>query len=385
MDGRIGLLPVELRILTSLGNVGTLAELAPLADWELTLGLARYHRISGPLGRAIDSSTVRPHVPAPMWSSLRDELDWRGAWYRQQVVPQLTELVDAFEDRAIRPTILKGAALVTRGWVDAAARPMADLDLLVRRSEVQAASELLHDLGYRNHVDRETATWARANHYQDPAVHHDDHPLPVELHGDIQHPRHRRRFPVTSLQVCDADLRGRTVTLLSAADQLAHLCLHFWNDRARGQVGALGQLYDLAGAANRWTDDGWEQLASDAAQRGNSDTIAAAMATARLLLDVAITCSLPRVHRFVEDARLCTFIIRRVLAPRPDPVQLLVVAPDVEHNARSVAARIESLLRRRGSASPSGGDLVRAGAWLVRHPADARSELRIERWSHSLA
>ncbi|MBX3171323.1 MAG: nucleotidyltransferase family protein [Candidatus Eremiobacteraeota bacterium] len=62
---------------------------------------------------------------------------------------ELTRIGQAFHQRGLRALVLKGASLLGKSYPELAARPMGDLDLLVRPQDEGKARLILRSLGYR--------------------------------------------------------------------------------------------------------------------------------------------------------------------------------------------------------------------------------------------
>jgi len=64
-------------------------------------------------------------------------------------VSELSRIGQAFEQRGLRALVLKGASLLGETYPELAARPMGDIDLLVRSEDEGPARVILRSLGYR--------------------------------------------------------------------------------------------------------------------------------------------------------------------------------------------------------------------------------------------
>lgn len=73
----------------------------------------------------------------------------RSLWIRTELLlREAAATVTLLRGRGIDTVLLKGAALVAGGYLDAGARPMSDFDLLVRPGEALAAAALLEEHGW---------------------------------------------------------------------------------------------------------------------------------------------------------------------------------------------------------------------------------------------
>jgi hypothetical protein len=395
----VEVLPAELAVLALLDRPELLRDLAARVDWATLLPLASHHRLSGSLAAAIE----RCGEPSPVPPAVHDEVVLQRARVEvrssSEILPQLEEVCDALVSVGVAPTLLKGAALVWSGMVPGGERPMADLDLLVAGRDVVAASQALERLGYRSTGSARTRRWARAHHYQDPAWRHPDRPLDVEVHWALQEHDHRLGFESSTLVTVPLGLpSGTTVKRLGDRDLLTHLCLHFWRDRADGGPASLGQLWDIRRVSPSADAPLWTELRSIALIRGHVQVLAAVLACSHVVLGGPLPPGYPEVRRMAASEELRSFAIRRVLAPRPRHIQLLMVTADVDHTAWRVVSRIAAQTRRRTAELR---DIYGAGsAWrlrlrhvaatlallglALRSPLEAAAELRLDRWAHRL-
>lgn len=119
--------------------------------------------------------------------------------------------------RAGVPVIaLKGPCLAERLYGDASLRTCYDLDLLVRRSDVPRAEQLLTELGF--------APNGRADDYHRPWSRN---AFNLELHHNVENP-HAFDFDVDAAwdRASLSQFHGAPVWLLAPADELLYLCLH---------------------------------------------------------------------------------------------------------------------------------------------------------------
>ena len=392
------LLPPELAILTTLDRPYLWPRYADQVRWDTVIDLAGYHRLEGRLASILEAANDAG-APAALLSEVIDRRERAERRFLTQALPQLEELCSALLATNLKPTLLKGASLIVAGLARPGERPLSDLDLLVHRSQAQAAQGVLDELGYRTEAPPEIRRRAWNYHYQDAPLSHPDRWLNLDLHWDIQHPRHRASFGIDTMERTSLRLpSGSVVDRFVDADELTHLCLHFWKDREQGRPGALGQLWDIQAAASRMTASDWSDLTERARSRGHERTLAAVLAITHLLLGWPTPSGFPAVSELAGDERTASFAIRRVLAPRPEHIQLFMVTPDVAYRPARNATRVLAYLRQPladRSGNRSGPTAIRARAHhltfvlqcLARSLsafADTRAEIKLDRWAHSL-
>jgi Uncharacterised nucleotidyltransferase len=79
----------------------------------------------------------------------------RYLWARNLPLIELAKRVHvAFADVNVPAVALKGTSLVASGYMDRSIRPMEDIDILVTRSHLQTAVQILDGLGFEPHVIR---------------------------------------------------------------------------------------------------------------------------------------------------------------------------------------------------------------------------------------
>lgn len=143
-----------------------------------------------------------------------------------------------FHSQAIPVIALKGPSLAERLYGDAALRSYSDLDLLVRKSDLSRAEDLLTVLGFAPagcRVDNEQP-WRRGD-------------ITVDLHHDVEDPLiFDFRIDEVWQRAQPAEFHGAPVHLLAPADELLFLCLH----GVRHRFGNLRLILDLVFAFRCW-------------------------------------------------------------------------------------------------------------------------------------
>lgn len=152
----------------------------------------------------------------------------------------LKAMLADFHRRAIPVISLKGPWLAERLYGDAALRSYADLDLLVRRSNIPRAEDLLAELGF--------LPAARRDDYQRPWRRDS---LTIELHHDVENPL-TFDFHIDDVwqRAQLAEFRGAPARLLAPDDERLFLCLH----GARHRFERLSHILDLVFAFRAWPE-----------------------------------------------------------------------------------------------------------------------------------
>ena len=233
--------------------------------WDRVLGAAGWHRLEPMLWRHLQAHAG---APAEVVAAL-EERYLANAARNAFVAASQREVLETLGAAGVQAMLLKGAALVSTVYPDAALREMLDIDLLVRPEQLDAANAALAGIGYRrppgSGEEQHTAGWMRAHHHHDPALVNAHGLTAVELHHHIALKDERRHFDVTDLWERSRPFAG-THRLPAPEDLLTHVAFHFTRNRlggshARsGSGGALSQLADLAWIVAREPLD-WAVLA----------------------------------------------------------------------------------------------------------------------------
>lgn len=231
---------------------------AAVSDWGALLIEVESHGVLGILARAL--TTVSPATPPNVLRDLgRRAVVQRLVQSRLQLV--LDEILSTIAVAGVDALPLKGPVLGARLYGDATLRVSSDLDLMVTREQMPAATAALIGLGYQGDADREARQgWEHQYHI---TFHRDGAPR-VELHfrltADLGVVIPSEEFLARS-QPYQAE-GGTPCRILSAEDELFFLVLH----AARHLFARLIWLYDVKALLNTRPDVDW-QVVADRAER----------------------------------------------------------------------------------------------------------------------
>lgn len=223
-------------------------------EWRAARAAAAIHGV-GPLL----ATSLRWEGP-PAWQAfIREQREHTQR--RHERIELLARLIDArAREQGLPMVALKGAALHALGFYTAGERPMADLDLLVRESDLPAASRLLAE---QNYVEK-LRIWK--NLVFTPSVarpaaefgEHRDSDIKIELHWRIS-----ERLPAEltdlSERVFPSSPRPGLNPYPSLAAVLMHLVLHAAGSMISRDL-RLVHLNDLALVCARMTSTDWEEV-----------------------------------------------------------------------------------------------------------------------------
>jgi hypothetical protein len=179
---------------------------------------------------------------------------------RRQRIGELLRLVDE-QLRAVEvPAVaLKGSALYGAGLYRPGARPMADVDILVRPSDLERTSHAVEALGFQESVrfwkNREFSAGERGAHWlPEPG----EDPIKIDLHGRVCEKLPARIVDISAFMFPDEPRPGLN-RYASRASLIAHLVLHAAGAIVERSL-RLIQLNDIALLATVAKDEDWAEV-----------------------------------------------------------------------------------------------------------------------------
>lgn len=267
-------------LLESSTSSGTNGEGKPGLNWSQVLFLCEQHRVMGLVGRHLSARSWRgvPHPLALSWGRYFGIMMMHSA----SLAGELEQVTQVLEEAGVPVVSFKGPTLAHAAYGNGAVRPCADLDVLVSRSQVQRAHEVLRARGYAHEAQLSPAQ-ERA-HLRMDSVFNLSRPAPdalaaffpqgfaLELHWAIT-------SPCLPFDLTFEDLAPRLgwmelsapngsgpkrVRSLAAPDLLLILCVH----GAKHLWERLLWLCDIAQLLAQTPDLDWDAVLRDARARG---------------------------------------------------------------------------------------------------------------------
>jgi Uncharacterised nucleotidyltransferase len=247
----------------------------------------------------------------------------------------LERLLDQFANASIAVLPLKGVVLVERLYGNLAWRRTGDIDLLVRREDIDRARQVVERAGYYSDINQGDVSAFRAiaateTHYRNPKG------LILELHwGLSKRPDYRLRLRDDAIwqRAQTETWRGRAIPVMTHGDELRYLAIHCTADHL-AMDRPLRWLVDVAEMARRppagWR---WDDFAAETIAAGLATPVALALAQCRAVLDVDVP----------EEP--LTAMLRAALAPRERVAWRSAWAPFLSREW--IAANLRALPTRR--------------------------------------
>ncbi len=190
---------------------------------------------------------------------------------------KLSELLEEFNKVGIKVILLKGSHLAPLVYQDIGLRPMADIDLMVKKEDLIQAEKIMSELGYLFKGNK-SQEWIRENKHHINYI-YTEKDIMVEIHWHIASKDHPLRIRILDTGIIERwwkraqaiDFLGSKALILCPEDLLCHLCLHFFKHRSMSgsfnSKGAFKQLYDIFQTLKHYRDEiNWGRLKSEAEQ-----------------------------------------------------------------------------------------------------------------------
>lgn len=286
-------------------------------DWSKIVALCEKHRVLGLVGRQLSARGWKnvPPLPRAKWSRYFAAISLHST----ALTDELKRVCSALEAASIPVVSFKGPTLAYFAYGNCVVRPFADLDILVSRSQVEQAHELLRSLGYAHEANL-SPSQERA-HLKVDSVFNLWRPAPpelaealpygfaVELHWGITSPNlpfdlgfedlaprlewmdlsaeggvRKAELKVSSFDNPHSSLRTGRVRALAPTDLLLILAVHgskhLWE--------RLLWICDIAQVIGHTPDLDWDTLLRDAKACGVERMTALGLSLARDVLGAAL-------------------------------------------------------------------------------------------------
>jgi hypothetical protein len=199
--------------------------LAEQIDWRYVLSVGGLHGVLPLMNLHLGS---RETVPAAVRRDLQERSE-RVARSNLYLSAQLTVISDALDRAGCPAVVLKGPAVAATLYPSLSLREFGDLDLLVRRTDLAGAMEVVRSLGF--------VPWRTAAGAQEEAMHQIEYSLTftrpsddldLDMHWDVARSFFTGRVEAEALwtETTGFTLHGRELRGLSPTALLLALCVH---------------------------------------------------------------------------------------------------------------------------------------------------------------
>ena len=214
-------------------------------DWQRILDLAIDYELAPLLYfnlRKLGPSRLIPSEIVERLKSLYKQ-DWLAA---MNAFARVEEILLTFSRQETQVIVLKGAALASLIYPSVALRPMVDLDLLVRPTDLDRADDNLRQLGYVVDESYQSQEWYKERHHHLAPYMAPDRFLTVELHHHVVSPLRAVKIPIDEFwrRAQPAQIASASALVLAPEDLLLSTCVHL--SLGKCFAGVLRDLCDIA-------------------------------------------------------------------------------------------------------------------------------------------
>ncbi len=213
-------------------------------DWDYILALHPLACITPLLFYNLKKIVGRNTIPKSVVDRLRAR--YVGVLRNNTLIyRQLHEVLEELQNEGIPVILLKGAALAETVYPDIALRPMSDIDLLAKKTDLHDVGEVLSKLGYTQSCPIE---YYEKHHHLAPYVKVD-----AEQRDSVAIEVHHNLIPGPLMSGIDTDrlwegaqtvkMSGSDALILSSESLILHLCLHL---SSSGFVSGMRTLTDIS-------------------------------------------------------------------------------------------------------------------------------------------
>ncbi|MCX9010267.1 MAG: nucleotidyltransferase family protein [Candidatus Methanoperedens sp.] len=274
-------------------------------EWDYLLDVASRHSIAPLLYHNLANSDQR--VPPEVMEHLKKQY-YLNTIRNEVLYRELGRILEAQRDAEVEVVVLKGAALAETVYPDRGLRPFSDIDLLIRKENLNRTEDTLTKLGYTLDAYATPRGFSKKFDYH---LRYINGMSIVELHWDLS--LRASIYKYTNIRpdalwrnARKSKVAGIDVLIPSPEDLIIHSCIH----SAKHRYSKLIWLYDIRQIAERHPID-WKHLIRSA----KSDRTARSVFYGLLFTDELLGPILPKyelneLRPPIPEIRLFTFFIR---------------------------------------------------------------------------
>lgn len=218
---------------TRVGESGPLDELLTESlDWERIVQHAHSHGVVPALYRTLPQRSTR--VPDDVLDHFEEQCNQITKW-NLQATKELLTVIESLEAAGIDVIPYRGPVLASEAYDAIELRQFTDLDILLRREDIQSAKAVLADEGYRAKYERAETDqlsrcqeWAYTHFTRDYPFCHLNRQATVELHWRVLELYFPTRISLETVwnRRETTTIAGRELQTLSPEDRLLMTCVH---------------------------------------------------------------------------------------------------------------------------------------------------------------
>jgi hypothetical protein len=334
-------------------------------DWERLWAQGHLHEVLPLLTATLRRLATQAPIPTP-WMEQAQRRYYATMLRNTALADELLRVLAAFQQAGVAALPVKGLVLAETLYGSLALRPLGDLDVLVRPTDLPRARAALSELGFAQAAE---PGFENAYHpFHDPPYYRRavGGPICLELHWGLWASHFFQLEPDALWQrAVPAQIHGATLSILSPEDTLLHLAIH--RSRSALRLRFVCDVAELLGRHRATLD--WEYLLLQAQAAGARTTMFYTLALAADLLEaplpngVLARLRISRLKRRLLDHTCGTAALFRPAAPddlsqQPHLILRVFEQDGAGHILRALGASLVRTIRKYvysyRSARPSG-------------------------------
>ena len=284
-------------------------------EWDAYIKRAQAEGVAPMVHKKLKEHGLLPGLPG----SIRDVLAqayYRSLAFNQVLLIELERVLTLLELVQVKVIVLKGAALAVTVYPEIGLRPMRDLDLLVKRSDIRKASELVKSLDYfAESTERIPGIGNLSNHHIS-FRNQGNKNLLFELHwgliaGDADWRSPSVGWFFEQVETSSSKAIPFSITTLNPSAHLIYLSAHLLLQHGEAQA-RLCWLYDIhLLICQRGSEINWGKLFEDAARFHWGPAVGAALEKVHLLFGTPLPDDIDIQASKYQDQRTLDLLHRK--------------------------------------------------------------------------
>lgn len=278
-----------------------LGELTDSFDWELLVNTAFQHGVSGLLCNSLVSAAPAL-VPEEIIDAAEQHLKQQNEKNQQQA-NQLTEILNELNIIDIQAIPFKGMTLAMSAYGSLKFRSSRDLDILIRKKDVQPCINKLNELGYVHEWNLTPRQWQEFISYAGEDILFGPG-VPVEPHWAFAPRTMAIRLDYAAIwnRARETTFNGQIVLSLCPEDELIVLCIH----GCKEEWAKLKWVIDVAEFIRSNELLNWSEIREYSSSQGVARIVRVGILLAVELVEIEIPDHVK--HWVVNDARTISLV-----------------------------------------------------------------------------
>ena len=284
------------------------------SDWDVLIEKSCWHGIAPLLYYRL--ITFHPSTPVPASALEKLQLVYLQSSARNMhLYQELGKILERLRHDSIQVIALKGVHVAAAVYQNIALRPMEDIDLLVKQTDLLRVQEILVKQGYISSKEESSGFCLGLGSAQvHLPMYRKGDSLVVEIHFNIVGPPFSLQLDVEKLwgRAQMSSLQGIEVLTLCPEDLLIHLCMHF--SFHHGFDNGIRPLFDISQTIQHYERElDWEQVLNRSKEWGVVKCIYLALSLANKFAGASIPVQIMKDLDVYNDSFTATALAEELI------------------------------------------------------------------------